>query len=91
MALLSTFSISLSLAMINWEGQRINLVGQLSTMLVPTLLVWGAKDYVIPVKHGYAASKVIPNCEIKIFHDAGHSVYKQKAKEFCQTLAVFFG
>lgn len=90
LAVLSGFAISIGLALMNLEGQKISLVSQLSTLLVPTLLIWGARDNVVPVAHGYAASRIIPHCEIKVFDDCGHSVYQQ-AHDFCRVLARFFG
>ena len=39
---------------------------------MPTLIVWGARDAVLPVDHGHAAQDAIPGSRLEIFEDAGH-------------------
>jgi len=53
------------------------------------LLVWGARDNIIPVSNAYAAARLIPGCQVHVFEDGGHSVYRQRVKEFTQLLAGF--
>jgi len=69
-----------------WKGQATVLLGLLSELMMPTLLVWGDKDRIVPANHAYAAAELIPNCQVHIFEDAGHSVYKEKVQEFSQLL-----
>jgi len=65
------------------------LVTQLAMLMIPTLLVWGARDSIVPVSNAYAAARLIPDCQIRIFEDGGHSVYRQKVKEFAHLLTGF--
>jgi pimeloyl-ACP methyl ester carboxylesterase len=65
------------------------LVPQLAALMIPTLLVWGAKDKIVPVSNAYAAAKLVPGCQVYIFEDGGHSVYRQKVKEFAQLMTGF--
>ena len=39
---------------------------------MPTLIVWGERDGVLPVDHGQAAHEAIPGSRLEIFEDAGH-------------------
>jgi pimeloyl-ACP methyl ester carboxylesterase len=39
---------------------------------MPTLIVWGERDAVLPVDHGYAAQEAVPGSQLEIFEDAGH-------------------
>ena len=39
---------------------------------MPTLIVWGERDGVLPVDHGHAAHEHIPGSRLEIFEDAGH-------------------
>ncbi len=39
---------------------------------MPTLIVWGARDGVVPADHGQAAHEAIPGSRLEIFDDAGH-------------------
>ena len=65
------------------------LVTQLAMLMIPTLLVWGARDSIVPVSNAYAAARLIPGCQIRVFEDGGHSVYRQKVKEFAHLLTGF--
>ena len=73
------------------QGQTIVLLNQLSRLVMPTLLVWGSRDGIVPAKHAFAAAEVIPDCQLHIFDGCGHSVHKQKVKEFSQLLVTFLG
>jgi pimeloyl-ACP methyl ester carboxylesterase len=83
--------IRLGASMTTLKEQTMVLVNQLSELTMPTLLVWGANDSIVPVSHAYAAARLIPDCQLHIFKGCGHSVYKQKAKEFSQLLTGFLG
>ncbi len=39
---------------------------------MPTLIVWGEHDAVLPVDHAHAAVQAIPGSRLEIFEDAGH-------------------
>lgn len=71
------------------KGQSTVLLNRLSELIMPTLLVWGARDVIVPTSHAYVAAELIPNCQLHIFEDCGHSVYKQKVQHFCQLLVRF--
>ncbi|MBL7061489.1 MAG: alpha/beta fold hydrolase [Dehalococcoidia bacterium] len=75
--------------MMTLKGQTTVLLNQLSELTVPTLLVWGAGDRIVPASHAYAAAKLIPDCQLHIFEGCGHNVYRQRAGEFSQLLTNF--
>jgi pimeloyl-ACP methyl ester carboxylesterase len=75
--------------MITLRGQKTVLQDRLSELTMPTLLVWGDGDRIVPAAHAYAAAELIPDCQLHIFEGCGHSVYKQRAGEFSQLLARF--
>jgi len=87
----SRVKISIGKSIMTLKGQTTVLLSQLSELLVPTLLVWGAKDSIVPVSHAYAAAQLIPDCQLHVFKSCGHSVYKQKLLQFSQLLANFLG
>jgi pimeloyl-ACP methyl ester carboxylesterase len=39
---------------------------------MPTLIVWGERDAVLPVDHAHAAQDAIPGSRLEIFENAGH-------------------
>ncbi|MFC1956142.1 alpha/beta fold hydrolase [Chloroflexota bacterium] len=63
----------------------------LSELVMPTLVVWGANDPVVPHRQAYAAARVIPDCHVKVFEGSGHSVYREKLTEFTYLLKGFLG
>jgi 4,5:9,10-diseco-3-hydroxy-5,9,17-trioxoandrosta-1(10),2-diene-4-oate hydrolase len=71
------------------KGQTIVLLDQLAGLVVPTLLVWGARDGIVPPGHAYAAADVIPDCRIHIFEDCGHQIHNRKQQPFSQLLTAF--
>ena len=73
------------------QGQTIVLLNRLSELIMPTLLVWGTRDGIVPARHAYTAAEVIPDCQLHVFEGAGHSVYKHRVQEFSQLLAGFLG
>ncbi len=39
---------------------------------MPTLIVWGERDAMLPVEHAYAAQQAMTGSRLEIFNDAGH-------------------
>jgi len=81
--------VNLGKSITTLEEQATALMDQLSELIMPTLLVWGAKDSIVPVSHAYAAARLIPDCQLHVFEGCGNSVYKQKVQEFSQLLTKF--
>jgi pimeloyl-ACP methyl ester carboxylesterase len=71
--------------------------GQVVTMLdrcyltegMPTLLVWGEHDRVIPVQHAHLAHAAMPGSRLEIFPDAGHFPHQADPAKFVELLADF--
>jgi pimeloyl-ACP methyl ester carboxylesterase len=49
-----------------------SLLGQLSSVRVPVLVVWGAADRIYPLEHGEAFAKAIPDARLVVLDQAGH-------------------
>jgi pimeloyl-ACP methyl ester carboxylesterase len=56
---------------------------------VPTLILWGNRDEIIPVEHGYAAAERIPGCRLEIFENAGHFLHVEEPVRFAGALSDF--
>ncbi|HUN90482.1 MAG TPA: acetoin dehydrogenase dihydrolipoyllysine-residue acetyltransferase subunit [Burkholderiaceae bacterium] len=60
-------------------GKQADLPGrELGSIDVPLLVVWGAKDQVIPAGHAKSAPS---RATVKVFDDAGHMAMMEKANE----------
>ena len=56
---------------------------------IPTLLVWGRRDAIIPLGHGRLAHAAIPGSELEIFDEAGHFPHHADPDRFVQVVADF--
>ena len=73
-------------------GQRVNASDRLYLAEdVPTLIVWGARDRIIPVGHGHATHGEVPGSELVIFDEAGHFPHADDPQRFMQVLQDFVG
>lgn len=60
-------------AVIGWEGQRVSAADRLHLAAhVPTLIVWGDDDPIIPVEHARATHAAIPESRLEIVAGGGH-------------------
>jgi pimeloyl-ACP methyl ester carboxylesterase len=75
----------------NFHQQNLVLASRLGDVNVPTLLVWGGRDPIVPVSHAYSAAKVIPDCQVKVFKNRGHNVHRDELKAFSSILNGFLG
>jgi pimeloyl-ACP methyl ester carboxylesterase len=74
-----------------FKQQSLVLEHRLGEVNVPTLLIWGGRDTIVPVRQAYAAAKVIPDCRVKVFEKRGHNVHRDELKQFSSVLAGFLG
>jgi len=56
---------------------------------VPTLIVWGADDPIIPVSHATAAQKFMPGSRLVIFDGVGHYPQCEDPRRFVEVLVDF--
>ena len=49
-----------------------SLLGRLPAISIPTLVVWGAADRMIPPEHGQAYASAIPGAQFRLIAHAGH-------------------
>jgi pimeloyl-ACP methyl ester carboxylesterase len=77
-------------SVIDVSGQRVSASDRLHLAAVlPTLIVWGEKDSIIPVKHGRAAHEAMPGSRFEIFPEAGHMPHHDDPARFAHTLENF--
>jgi pimeloyl-ACP methyl ester carboxylesterase len=72
------------------SGQRVSAVSKLpSAAHLPTLLIWGDRDPIIPLAHGSAALKLLPQARLVVFPGAGHEPYRYDPVRFATLLLDF--
>ena len=58
---------------------------------IPTLILWGGRDDIIPVDHAHAATDRIANSRLEIFENAGHFLHVEEPARFASALMDFIG
>jgi pimeloyl-ACP methyl ester carboxylesterase len=56
---------------------------------VPTLIVWGERDAIIPVEHATAAHEAMTNSQLVLFERAGHFPHAEEPERFIAALTDF--
>jgi pimeloyl-ACP methyl ester carboxylesterase len=56
---------------------------------VPTLIVWGQRDAIIPVDHATAAHEVMTNSQLVVFERSGHFPHAEEPERFIAALTEF--
>jgi pimeloyl-ACP methyl ester carboxylesterase len=77
-------------SIIDVGGQRVSATDRLYLAEeVPTLLVWGERDPIIPAEHGRGAQGLMPGSRLEVFPGAGHFPHLSHPREFAELLADF--
>ncbi len=77
-------------SVIDTRGQAVSAADRLHLAAeMPTLIVWGDADPIIPVEHAYAAHEAIPGSRLEIFEGVGHFPHCEEPARFVSVLADF--
>lgn len=67
-----------------------DLLPQLSDIKNQTLIIWGQKDNMVPLKAAYIFKEKIANSELKIFPKIKHNPHREIPGELSETINQFF-
>lgn len=77
-------------SIIDLGGQRVSAHDRLYLAEeLPTLIVWGEQDPLIPARHGREAHARIPGSRLVVFPGAGHFPHRDEPLRFVETLVDF--
>ena len=77
-------------SVIDPAGQRVDARDRLYLSRdVPTMLVWGEEDRIIPLAHGRGAHELIPHSRLEVFPGAGHFPFNDDPERFVAVLRDF--
>ena len=78
-------------AVIDFGGQSISAHDHLDSaeLPIPTLIVWGSKDRMIPAWHALSAQRAVPGCSVELFEGAGHFPHLEDPDRFARVLRDF--
>jgi pimeloyl-ACP methyl ester carboxylesterase len=78
-------------SVIDPTGQRINASDRLYlTSKMPSMIVWGRHDRIIPVDHAQPAHEAMPGSRLELFDGAGHFPHLDDPLRFARVLEAFF-
>jgi pimeloyl-ACP methyl ester carboxylesterase len=86
---ISKTSVQIGCGITGFRQQNMVMLESLHKIRIPTLVMWGENDPIVPFRQAYAAADLIPDCQVKVFANTGHSVYSQRLPEFTTILSAF--
>ena len=81
----------LTTAKLGWHPRFYNphLNKWLHRITIPTLVLWGANDKLVPPPYAHAFRDAIPGAGLQIFRDCGHLPQIEKSEEFVAAVTEF--
>jgi 2-hydroxy-6-oxonona-2,4-dienedioate hydrolase len=73
----------------NSTTTQIDLSRLKSIQDIPTLIIWGRNDNLIPIEHSKPFKQVFKNYKLKMIEDAGHAPFIEKPAIICELLHSF--
>jgi pimeloyl-ACP methyl ester carboxylesterase len=77
-------------AAVDWRGQHVTMLDRayLASFL-PTMIIWGKRDGVIPYSHALIAHAALPGSRLETFENAGHFPHHSDPARFLAVLSDF--
>jgi pimeloyl-ACP methyl ester carboxylesterase len=88
---ISPVFVRIGTSIANFHQQNLVLEKYLPRIKVPTMLIWGGRDPVVPVKTAYNAVKKMPNARLLVFKKSGHNVHREQLKNVTRLINEFLG
>jgi pimeloyl-ACP methyl ester carboxylesterase len=77
-------------SVVDWRGQVVTMLDRCYlTEGMPTLLIWGEDDRVIPSRHAKVAHRAMPGSRLEIFRGAGHFPHQADPDRFVRLVESF--
>ncbi|MFC1407969.1 alpha/beta fold hydrolase [Streptacidiphilus sp. N1-12] len=77
-------------AVVDWRGQVVTMLDRCYLVRgLPTMLLWGSRDSVVPVRHAYHAHAAMPGSRLEIFEGAGHFPFHSDPRRFLEVVEDF--
>ncbi|MBI4941433.1 MAG: alpha/beta fold hydrolase [Actinobacteria bacterium] len=78
-------------SVVGHDGQRVSAAELLPRLRVPTLVVWGDKDRMIPLSHAETAVALMPDARLVVLENAGHFPHLDQPEQFVAAVREFVG
>jgi pimeloyl-ACP methyl ester carboxylesterase len=75
---------------VDWRGQVVTMLDRAYLAEgIPTKLIWGRRDAIIPLGHGRLAHAALPGSDLEIFDEAGHFPHHTDPERFVSIVSEF--
>ena len=65
------------------------LADRIPTLRLPVLILWGARDHLVPLENGRRFNRDIPGSQLKVFDDLGHVPQEEDPERTAEAVANF--
>ncbi|GAA4404795.1 alpha/beta fold hydrolase [Tsukamurella soli] len=77
-------------SVVDWRGQVVTMLDRCYlTSAIPTLIVWGTNDSIIPVSHAAMLHGAMAGSRLELFDGAGHFPFREQPDRFLDVLFDF--
>ncbi|MEZ5372150.1 MAG: alpha/beta hydrolase [Microthrixaceae bacterium] len=77
-------------SVVDLKGQRVSAMDKLYLAAdIPSLIIWGDEDPIIPIDHAHAAQEAITGSRLEIMEGCGHFPYAEQPRRFARLLLDF--
>ncbi|GAB3218108.1 alpha/beta fold hydrolase [Mycolicibacterium hippocampi] len=77
-------------SVVDYRGQSVSAMNRLHlTSDLPTLVIWGDQDKIIPIEHGYAVHDAQPGCRLEVLGGVGHFPHVERPIEVSDLIDDF--
>ena len=85
----SNATLAINRATTDFFGQTESIVEDLEHVDVPSLVVWGSEDLVVPFWHGHVATAALPDARLRVLPSCGHMPHVECPDAFVDELSSF--
>jgi hypothetical protein len=77
-------------SVVDYRGQSVSALSRLRLRSeVPTLVIWGERDQIIPVEHGYGVQSARPGSRLEVLAGLGHFPHVEAPTEVASAIKEF--
>ncbi len=77
-------------SVVDYRGQAVSALNKLHVAQgLPTVLIWGENDRIIPVAHAYAAHDAVPGSRLEVLEGVGHFPHVEAPMAVADILETF--
>ncbi len=72
-----------------WQTEMAAMAARLAGLRAPTLLIWGARDRIVPIASAQPLQAALPDSELLVLADAGHAPFEEQPEAFTSAAVRF--